>query len=99
MAITRSELERIAELARLAVPSADAERLTRELGAVLEFVETLRALDLSDCEPLAFAPAGAAARPDVPDGRTLERDRVLAAAPAHDGAFFLVPPVVEYLEP
>lgn len=99
MAITRSELERIAELARLEVPEADAERLTRELGEVLAFVETLRALDLAGCEPLAFAPPGAPLREDAPDGRTLGRASVLDAAPEHEDGFFLVPPVVEHLEP
>ncbi len=99
MAITRSEVERIAELARLEVPESRMERMTAELGRVLGFVETLRGLDLSDCEPVALAPATAPLREDVPGTRRLATADALAMAPAHEDGFFLVPPIVEHVEP
>ena len=99
MAIDRAEAARIAELARLHVPETELDRLAVELSKVLEFAATLNELELGD-EPLtAFAPAGSALRDDAPDGRTLDAGTALANAPEAEGGFFLVPPVVEDLEP
>ncbi len=67
------------------------------LSAVLEYVRTLDGLGLEDEVPLShvhdqFAPP----RPDTPDpGACLPRAEVLAQAPEADGAYFLVPPVVD----
>ncbi len=99
MAITRSEVRRIAALARLEVPEGDLERLTAELSQVLDFVETLRALDLAAVEPVTFAPADAPLRDDIPDERRLGAAAATAMAPASSEGCFLVPPVVEPLEP
>jgi aspartyl-tRNA(Asn)/glutamyl-tRNA(Gln) amidotransferase subunit C len=99
MAIDRTEAARIAALARLHVPESELDRLAVELSNVLEFAATLNELELGD-EPLtAFAPARAALRADEPDGRTLDAETAVANAPASEAGFFLVPPVVEDLEP
>ena len=99
MSIQREDLERIAELARLEVPEARVEPLIRELSAVLTFAESLRKLDLSGCEPSVFAPSDGSLRADEPDGRRLGPERATAAAPASEHGFFLVPPIVENLNP
>jgi aspartyl-tRNA(Asn)/glutamyl-tRNA(Gln) amidotransferase subunit C len=99
MAITREEVRRIAELARLEIPSAGEERMARELTAVLDFVAALDRLDLAGVEPTTFAPADAPLRADVPDTRRLANDQALAMAPAGEHGYFLVPPIVENLEP
>lgn len=99
MAIDRAEAARIAELARLSVPETELDRVAVELSKILEFAATLDELELGD-EPLtAFAPAGAPLRADVPDGRTLDAETAVANAPESEAGFFLVPPVVEDLEP
>ena len=99
MAIDRAEAARIAELARLHVPDSELDRLAVELSKVLEFAATLNELELGD-EPLtAFAPPEAPLRDDAPDGRTLDAEAALANAPESEAGFFLVPPVVEDLEP
>ena len=59
MAISREEVERIADLARLEIPEDRVERMRAELSAVLEFVATLNRLDLTGCEISTFAPADA----------------------------------------
>jgi aspartyl-tRNA(Asn)/glutamyl-tRNA(Gln) amidotransferase subunit C len=99
MAIDRAEAARIAELARLHVPESELDRVASELSKVLDFAATLNELELGD-EPLtAFAPPEAALRDDAPDGRTLDAETAVANAPESEGGFFLVPPVVEDLEP
>jgi aspartyl-tRNA(Asn)/glutamyl-tRNA(Gln) amidotransferase subunit C len=99
MAIDRAEAARIAELARLHVPDAELDRVAAQLSQVLEFAATLDELKLGD-EPLtAFAPPGAPLRADAPDGRTFDAGTATANAPESEAGFFLVPPVVEDLEP
>jgi aspartyl-tRNA(Asn)/glutamyl-tRNA(Gln) amidotransferase subunit C len=99
MAIRPDEVRRIAELARLEIPEERIERMTAELSAVLEFAGTLQRLDLEGCAPGTFAPAGAPLREDALDGRRLGAERALEAAPEGEDGFFLVPPVVENLNP
>jgi len=99
MAITREEVEKVAELARLEIPAEREGRMVEELSAVLDFVAALDRLDLAGCEPSAFAPAEAPLREDRPDGRRLTNEQALAMAPAAEHGFFLVPPIVENVNP
>jgi aspartyl-tRNA(Asn)/glutamyl-tRNA(Gln) amidotransferase subunit C len=109
MAIDRAQVRKVARLARLALTEAEEETFAAQLSHVLDYVETLAAVDVSGIEPLAFAgeggddaakaglptqAAGAALRPDeaLPG---VPRDEALAAAPASNGAFFLVPRILE----
>jgi aspartyl-tRNA(Asn)/glutamyl-tRNA(Gln) amidotransferase subunit C len=99
MPLSRAEAARIAELARLHVPEPELDRLAIELSKVLDFAATLNELDLGDEPITAFAPADAALRADAPDGRTLDAETAVANAPESEAGFFLVPPIVEDLEP
>src|SRR5689334_287719 len=99
MAIDRAEAARIAELARLEIEEADLDALAIQLSQVLEFVARLDELDLEGLAPLAFAPPDAPLREDTPDGRTLEPGTATADAPEAEYGYFIVPPVVENLEP
>ena len=99
MSIDRDEVRRIAELARLEIAGGDVDRMAKELSAVLDFVAALNELDLADCEPTSMVPAAASLRDDEPDGRRLTSEAALAAAPERERDFFLVPPVVENVNP
>ena len=99
MAIDRGEVERIAALARLEISEGAIDRTAAELSAVLDYVAALRRLDLTGCEPTTFAPAESPLREDETDGRRLSADAALAAAPEGENHFFLVPPIVENLNP
>ena len=99
MSIQREEVERIAELARLEIPAADRERMAAELSKILDFIAALDRLDLAGCEPSVFAPGDVPLREDEPNGRRLTTDAALAAAPEAEDGFFLVPPIVENVNP
>jgi aspartyl-tRNA(Asn)/glutamyl-tRNA(Gln) amidotransferase subunit C len=99
MRIDRAEAARIAELARLSIPEAELGKVAQQLSQVLDFARTLDQLDLADAEPTVLAPAGEPLRADEPDGRTLPAGSATAGAPESEHGFFLVPPVVENLEP
>jgi len=53
--ITRSEVHRVARLARLSLSDDEADRMTTDLDHILEYAETLRELDTEGIEPTAHA--------------------------------------------
>lgn len=100
MAIDKDTVRHVALLARLELSEDELERYARELSAVLDFVTQLRDLGLDAEEPLAYVnDEFPEAREDKARPSPLAREEALSQAPAQDGTYFLVPPVVEYLEP
>lgn len=99
MSIPREEVLRIAALARLEIRAEDVDRVASRLSEVIDFAAQLDQLDLAGCEPSAFAPTDAPLRPDAPDGRQLDAERATAAAPEAEAGHFLVPPIVENVNP
>jgi aspartyl-tRNA(Asn)/glutamyl-tRNA(Gln) amidotransferase subunit C len=85
----------VARLARLELSDAERATLTAQLGAVLDYVEQLRAADTAGVEPLAHPlPIHNVFRPDEP-APSLSPDEALANAPARRGPFFAVPAVLD----
>jgi aspartyl-tRNA(Asn)/glutamyl-tRNA(Gln) amidotransferase subunit C len=95
MSVDIATVKRVAHLARIAVTSEDAERMTGELNAILGFVEQLNEVDVADVEPMtSVIPMEMKKREDVvTDGN--KPDDIVANAPATQENFFLVPKVVE----
>ena len=92
MAITHEQVLHVARLARLALGDDEVERLTRELGAILEAVSKVAELDLADVpptsHPLALVNAWADDEPHV----SIPLEDALANAPSVEGDLFRVPP-------
>lgn len=99
MAIDEREVRRIAALARLEIADDAVWRVAGQLSQVLDFAAALDELDLADCEPTVLAPADGELRADAPDGRRLAAEDVLAGAPECRDGHFVVPPVVENVNP
>jgi aspartyl-tRNA(Asn)/glutamyl-tRNA(Gln) amidotransferase subunit C len=92
MAITREEVLHVAKLARLELTDDEVERLTLELGAILEAVGKVAELDLDDVPPTSHPLALVNAwREDEPRD-SLCLDEVFANAPQREGDLFRVPP-------
>jgi aspartyl-tRNA(Asn)/glutamyl-tRNA(Gln) amidotransferase subunit C len=95
MSVDLSTVKRVAHLARIAVSSEDAERMTGELNAILGFVEQLDEVDVSGVEPMtSVTPMAMRAREDVVTDGNKAAD-IVANAPVTEENFFLVPKVVE----
>ncbi len=92
MAITREQVLHVARLARLDLRDDEVERLTAELGAILEAVSKVSELDLSDVPPTSH-PLDVVNRlgEDVPR-ESLRLPDVFANAPERDGDHFRVAP-------
>ena len=93
MAISRDEVLHVASLARLALTEEELERLTGELGAILDAVSVVSELDLADVPPTSH-PLDLVNVWDEDEPReSLPLDDVFANAPAREGDHFRVPPV------
>ncbi len=92
--LQRAEVEHVARLARLALTDDEIDALTTELGAILEHAAQVSALDTvgvpATAHPLPLVNVFRAdeTRP------SLDRDEVLAAAPAAEGGRFRVPRIL-----
>jgi len=93
--ITKQDVEYVAALAQLSPDEETKERLVKEMGEILAYMDKLNELDTSNIEPTMHAiPATNVFRDDaVAPG--LERDEALANAPKSDGEYFLVPRILD----
>ncbi len=95
MSVDIQTVKKIAKLSRIAIDDAEAEKMVGELNGILAWVEQLGEVDVAGVEPMASVIAKTSEmRIDaVTDGDI--REKVLANAPAREGAFFGVPKVIE----
>jgi len=92
--IQPDEVRTIAALARLRLSDAEIERMTHELDAILEYIDTVKNLDTGDTEPMTHAvPFDCPLREDEPKP-SLSVDDALRNAPRRRDAFFEVPRIV-----
>ena len=86
---------KVAKLSRLDLSDAEVGEFTRQLSAILEYVEKMNKLDTKNVQPLAHClPISNCFREDVVK-ESLGTDKVLANAPQRDGDFFKVPKILE----
>jgi aspartyl-tRNA(Asn)/glutamyl-tRNA(Gln) amidotransferase subunit C len=93
MAISREQVLHVARLARLDLRDGEVERLTEELGAILDAVSKVAELDLADVPPTSHpldvvnVLAADEPRPSV------SREEALRNAPDPADGGFRVPPI------
>lgn len=89
--IERKDVEYVARLARLRLTEDESERMTRELGGVLGYIEHIEELDLDGVEPMSHAvPLVNSLRSDEVKP-SLPRERALENAPETADNGFAVP--------
>lgn len=95
MIVDEATVRKIAHLARIKVSDVEARTLEGELTHILQWVEQLEEVDTNDVEPMTSVVAMdmKKRRDEVTDGGYAED--IIANAPEHAGAFFVVPKVVE----
>jgi aspartyl-tRNA(Asn)/glutamyl-tRNA(Gln) amidotransferase subunit C len=93
--IAPEDVEHVAELARLALTSAEQEEFVAQLNSILTYFEKLDELDTRSVEPTSHVlPMANVFRDDVVQP-SLDRAEVLANAPEESHAFFKVPRIIE----
>lgn len=95
MSVTDETVKKVARLARIAVTDNEAEKITRDLSSILDWVEQLNEVDIEGVEPMTSVVDVAMKMRDdvVADGGY--PDKVIGNAPAQDDHFFMVPKVIE----
>jgi aspartyl-tRNA(Asn)/glutamyl-tRNA(Gln) amidotransferase subunit C len=95
MAISRQDVEHVAYLARLGMDENEKAQLQQQLSNILQTMRVLDQLDTRQIPPTAqVIPVRGVMREDeVRPSWPVEQ--ILQNAPARDGDFFLVPPVLE----
>ncbi len=102
MALTDSDVIRIARLARLHLNPDEVPGLQDQLNQVMGLIEQLQSIDTTGVAPLAhplsaIADIGLRLRDDEPLATNNEqtRDHLMQNAPARQDGLFLVPRVIE----
>ncbi|MEL6221225.1 MAG: Asp-tRNA(Asn)/Glu-tRNA(Gln) amidotransferase subunit GatC [Cyanobacteria bacterium J06626_14] len=92
--LDREQVHKVATLARLALTSEEEERLTTQLGSILDYFEQLNELNTENVQPTARAiDVSNVTRQDALDTWE-EREAILGCAPDRDGDFFKVPKII-----
>ncbi len=95
MSLEKTEIEKIAWLARLALDEGDISDYARDLSNILGLVEQMNTIKTNDIEPLAHPmEIKARLRPDEVT-ETDQREKFQNIAPHVDNGHYLVPRVIE----
>jgi aspartyl-tRNA(Asn)/glutamyl-tRNA(Gln) amidotransferase subunit C len=93
--LSREQVLRIAQLARLELTNDEVDLFTRQLADILAYVEQIQELDTTGVPPTSHVMNQPIDRPDEPRS-TLPRDEALENAPeaARQAGLFKVPRVM-----
>jgi len=95
MKLTRQDVERVAQLARLRLIPDELDQLNIELQTILQYMDKLGELDTSEIEPFTQAVYSSNAFREDEVTNTPNTDAILANAPATVKTFFKVPKIIE----
>ena len=95
MKITTDEVKDVANLAKLYVDEAEAEKLTTEMEGIINFADMLSEIDTESVAPTNHAmKVQNVFREDIVENSYSQED-ILRNAPSQEGGCYLVPKVVE----
>lgn len=95
MSIDKTEIEKIAKLAKLHLDDEDSQRYETDLSRILELVEQMNAVDTKGIEPLAHPmDISARLRADIVSEEN-QREQFQEIAPLVENGYYLVPKVIE----
>jgi len=95
MSFDQSDVEKVANLARLAVSQGEAQSLSEDLSRILDLVAVMEQVDTEAVEPMAHPlHMTQRLRDDVVTEGNI-REKVQAIAPNTENGLFLVPKVIE----
>ena len=95
-AIDKKTVQRVAHLARLEFDESQLELYSAQLASILSYIDKLNEVDTSATQPTSHPLANLknVFRKDTLK-QSIPPDEALSNAPAKDGGFFVVPPIIE----
>jgi aspartyl-tRNA(Asn)/glutamyl-tRNA(Gln) amidotransferase subunit C len=98
MPITRTDVEKIAELAKLELTGAETESFTEQLSAIIGYIDKLNELDARDADLMSHCPTADDdtdhARRDDQARPSLGQQLATENAPDAEAGYFKVPKVI-----
>ncbi|MBL4574018.1 MAG: Asp-tRNA(Asn)/Glu-tRNA(Gln) amidotransferase subunit GatC [Gammaproteobacteria bacterium] len=95
MALDKTEVEKIAHLARLHISESETDEVTTRITDILVLIDQMQSVDTEGVEPLAH-PLDAVQRLRIDEiTEENQRDRLQQLAPASEDGLYLVPKVLE----
>ena len=91
--ITINDVEHVAKLARLELTEEEKELYTRQLGAVLEYVNQMNEVDTSNVKPMSHAVDFVNVMRDDNVYYDHTKEELMANAPEEENGFFRVPKI------
>lgn len=92
--ITKSDVEKIAKLARIELDEAEKEKFTRQFEDILAFVNELQEVDTSDVEEISQIAGLENVWSEDEAGKSLTNEQALKNAPASEKGYFKVKEVL-----
>lgn len=92
--IDKKTIQKIADLAQLALTPQEEELYTNQLGAILNYVSQLSEVKTEGVVPLVTATDMAVTLREDVEKKTMTPDELLQNAPEKSGHLFKVPPVL-----
>ena len=95
MSLEKSDIDKIAWLARISISEEDTPNYLHDVSNILELVEKMNNVDTDNIEPLAHPLEITARLRDDKVTETDQRKHFQKIAPAVDNGHYLVPKVIE----
>lgn len=94
MAVTKKDVEKIAELARLKFTDAELENFTPQMNEILSYMDKLNELDTENVKPLSHPVEQNNVFRDDETKQSISTEEALKNAPSKDEHHFKVPKVI-----
>jgi len=95
MSLSTQDVEKVARLARLAMPPAEIETARSQLSGIFGLIEEMQAVDTKGIAPMSHAQDVAQRLREDKVTETNQREAFQAIAPQVEGGLYLVPQVIE----
>lgn len=93
--ITREEVAKLAELARLDLPESELDEYAKQLEIILESVAKVGEVSTKDVKPMSHATGLVNVFREDVTKESLNRDEILRSAPAAEDDRFRVPRILD----
>ena len=91
--LTKKDLEKLAELARMDLNGKEEGKLLKDLGKVLDYFEELKEVDTDGVLPMTGGTESENILREDSDSQDIDKNKAIEAFPENSGGFLRVPPV------
>lgn len=95
MQITRELVDYVAGLSRISLDEASAQKMERELGAVVAYMDVLGTLDTDGVEPMSHVFSVTNVMRDDEVAPSADREEILSLAPERTDGTYVVPKTMD----